>query len=392
MRGKELLQRWLASRPIDILRGDVLHAAIPKGLVHCAVTSPPYYKLRDYGDPNQLGNEATPELYVEALVSRLRVVKEALRDDGTLWLNISDSYAGKGQKSGAGRKSKDLIGIPWMVAEALRADGWYWRQDIVWSKRNGTPESVPDRCTKSHEYIMLFSKSKSYYFDYKAIEEEGIYPAGTKAAKGSVRRKKEAFVNGRPPEYAIYSGMRRKRSVWHLSTKPYNGAHFAVFPDDLIEPCILAGCPEGGTVLDPFAGSGTTAGVALRNGREAILCELNSDYIDELMPRRIYTVARSPKRDPIPQKRALKMFGERVQLLKLAEECSELSAAIIKHLTGVGNTARIISKAGDVALCLKYIELIFSTPKFSAALKRSENKLSDYLDSKEEECLPQKNC
>jgi DNA modification methylase len=177
-----------------------------------------------------------------------------------------------------GLKEKDLIGIPWMLAFALRADGWYLRQDIIWHKPNPMPESVQDRCTKAHEYIFLLSKSPKYYYDHKAIKEEGIIPAGTLAAKGSEERANQKGVNSRPPEYKEYDGTRNKRSVWTVTTKPYEGAHFAVFPSDLIEPCILAGAPVGGIVLDPFMGSGTTAQVAQNLGRQYMGCELNLDY------------------------------------------------------------------------------------------------------------------
>jgi DNA modification methylase len=269
------------------------------------VTSPPYFGLRDYGHEGQMGLEPTPEEFVAELVSVFREVHRVLRDDGTLWLNLGDSYAGSGKGRWAdgnsyatgkqathkgtteGKlikavtpdcKSKDLIGIPWMVAFALRADGWYLRQDIIWHKPNPMPESVTDRCTKSHEYIFLLSKSQQYYFDYEAIKEDGMIPAGTKGAKGSAERQNQKGVNSRPPEYKIYDGRRNKRSVWTVNTKPFKGAHFATFPVDLIEPCILAGCLEGGTVLDPFGGAGTTGLVANNYNRNAILCELNPDY------------------------------------------------------------------------------------------------------------------
>lgn len=268
------------------------------------VTSPPYYGLRDYGHDGQIGLEETPEEYIAAMVEVFRCVKDVLADDGTLWLNIGDSYynyrLGKGQalvkqtvansnqdlpqtcaRRGNkldGLKEKDLIGIPWMLAFALRADGWYLRQDIIWHKPNPMPESVTDRCTKAHEYIFLLTKSSKYYYDFEAIKEEGIIPAGTFAAKGSAERQNQKGVNARPPEYKEYDGQRNKRSVWTVTTKPYEGAHFAVFPTDLIEPCILAGAPVGGVVLDPFMGSGTTAQVAQNLGRQYLGCELNEDY------------------------------------------------------------------------------------------------------------------
>ena len=243
------------------------------------VTSPPYYGLRNYGDEeNQIGLEESPEEYIQNLVEVFRKVRDNLTDDGTLWLNIGDSYynyrPGKGQALSKqtvsntrqdlpdkcarrgnklkGLKEKDLIGIPWMLAFALRADGWYLRQDIIWNKPNPMPESVRDRCTKSHEYIFLLSKSQNYYFDVDAIKEP----------------------------------TRRKRSVWTVNNKPYRGAHFAVFPPDLIEPCIRAGSKEGDTILDPFMGSGTTAMVAKSLNRYYMGCELHEDY-GNLMQERV---------------------------------------------------------------------------------------------------------
>ena len=261
------------------------------------VTSPPYYGLRDYGHEGQIGLEETPEEYIKAMVEVFQCVWDVLEDDGTLWLNIGDSYASNNSRAsnngragfgnarekvvnrtGEGLKTKDLIGIPWMLAFALRAEGWYLRQDIIWHKPNPMPESVNDRCTKSHEYIFLLSKSHKYHFDYEAIREEGVIPAGTLAAKGSAERQNQKGVNARPPEYKEYDGQRNKRSVWTVNTKPYSGAHFAVFPEELIEPCILAGAPLGGIVLDPFMGSGTTAQVAQDLGRQYIGCELNPEY------------------------------------------------------------------------------------------------------------------
>ena len=266
------------------------------------VTSPPYFGLRDYGHEGQIGLEQTPEEYIAAIVDVFRCVRDVLADDGTLWLNIGDSYArplakggsgpgGKnrewygenyGEAGGAGvpdgLKPKDLIGIPWMLAFALRADGWYLRQDIIWHKPNPMPESVRDRCTKAHEYIFLLSKSERYFFDSEAMREPGVIPAGTKAAKGSAERQAQSGVNARPPEYKVYDGMRNRRSVWTVNTRPYKGAHFATFPPALIEPCILAGSRPGDTVLDPFMGSGTTAFVARQHDRKYLGCELNEDY------------------------------------------------------------------------------------------------------------------
>jgi DNA modification methylase len=258
------------------------------------VTSPPYYGLRDYGHDGQIGLEETPEEYISAMVEVFRCVWDVLEDDGTLWLNIGDSYCGTGSKGDLidpknpngrngqsksktqkleGYKSKDLIGIPWMLAFALRADGWYLRQDIIWHKPNPMPEPVQDRCTKSHEYIFLFSKKSKYYYDIDAMQEPAIYAGDDRGARGDSRRGTEAnSMSGKTGE------TRNKRSVWSVTTKPYSGAHFAVFPPDLIEPCIMAGAPVGGIVLDPFMGSGTTAQVAQNLGRKYLGCELNTEY------------------------------------------------------------------------------------------------------------------
>ena len=241
----------------------------------CCVTSPPYYGLRDYGgEDKQIGQEESPEEYIQSLVNIFRSVRNCLSDDGTLWLNIGDSYYNY-RKDGCipkqtfsanrqdlpkttprrsnklvGYKDKDLIGIPWMLAFALRADGWYLRQDIIWNKPNPMPESVRDRCTKSHEYIFLLSKSKNYYFDVDAI--------------------KEPTVDG--------NSLKRKKSVWDVKLKPYKGSHCAVFPSELITPCILASSEKNDIILDPFMGSGTTAMVAKSLGRYYIGCELHEDY------------------------------------------------------------------------------------------------------------------
>lgn len=304
-----------------ILHGDALSVlkTIDDESINCCVTSLPYYNLRDYGVKGQIGLEETPEQYIQKLIEIFREVKRVLKSDGTLWVNIADSYAGSGkgrskggavkmknfsekQKTNRGAingiltkttcencKPKDLIGIPWMLAFALRADGWYLRQDIIWHKPNPMPESVKDRCTKSHEYIFMLSKSPRYYFDNKAIQE----PATTysdlqrrvKNGHGEWKTKKAASTyavsgTGRSRE-SLYTvgGKRNKRDVWSVTSKPFKGAHFATFPPDLIEPCILAGCPEGGIVLDPFGGSGTTGMVAKNNGRDFILIELNPEYI-----------------------------------------------------------------------------------------------------------------
>jgi DNA modification methylase len=266
------------------------------------VTSPPYFGLRDYGHEGQLGLEDTPEQYVANMVEVFRAVRDVLADDGTLWVNMGDSYNSgttkpsgpskhadvggwttrSGDAAGARRvsdptcKVKDLMGIPWMLAFALRADGWYLRQDIIWHKPNPMPESVTDRCTKAHEYLFLLSKSERYFYDHAAIKE-----AAVKGAAGS------SFNSGKTSEHQLGrssgkeradSDDRNKRSVWTVPTQPYSGAHFAVFPPALIEPCILAGSRPGDIVLDPFFGSGTTGEVAMKFGRQYIGCELNPAY------------------------------------------------------------------------------------------------------------------
>ena len=271
------------------------------------VTSPPYFDLRDYGHPGQIGLEETPEQYIAAMVDVFRCVRDVLADDGTLWLNIGDSYArqgGKhsdqprnwdGRKKDAGAmhatrhvdnlgdtyKPKDLIGIPWMLAFALRADGWYLRQDIIWHKSNPMPESVRDRCTKAHEYIFLLSKSERYYFDSEAMKEPAVTndtrrPYGSPGANMLDKR----GAQGKGEQRTNTDGtLRNRRSVWTIPTRPYKGAHFATFPPALIEPCILAGSKPADIVLDPFMGSGTTAQVAQQLGRQYIGCELNEQYV-----------------------------------------------------------------------------------------------------------------
>jgi len=275
------------------------------------VTSPPYYGLRDYGgEENQVGQEETPEEYINNMVDIFRLVRDNLMDDGTLWLNIGDSYynyrPGKGQsypkqsvsktkqdlpdkcnKRGnklEGLKEKDLIGIPWMLAFALRQDGWFLRQDIIWHKPNPMPESVRDRCTKSHEYIFLFSKSKKYFYDNEAIKED----AKDWGVRNRVNGKYHNKGTGLQPHTGLTKSYpkKNKRSVWSVTNKPYKGAHFAVFPPDLISPCILAGSRVGDLVLDPFMGSGTTAMVSKQLGRDYLGCELHSDY-SELAEKRI---------------------------------------------------------------------------------------------------------
>lgn len=288
------------------------------------VTSPPYFGLRDYGHAGQIGLEPTPDEYIAAMVEVFRCVRDVLTDDGTLWLNIGDSYAaqrggthmpaqtvsggvsGKGderafrgmgdEKRGAahrnasaiGLKHKDLIGIPWMLAFALRADGWYLRQDIIWHKPNPMPESVRDRCTKAHEYIFLLSKSERYLFDSEAMREPAVQA-------GRVRNDKIGGNKGDDVHHSTggqFNGSetRNRRSVWSVATRPYKGAHFATFPPALIEPCVLAGSRPGDIVLDPFMGSGTTAAVAKQHGRQYLGCELNEDYWP-LQEERIRAVA-----------------------------------------------------------------------------------------------------
>tara|TARA_R100001443_G_scaffold50192_2_gene62457 strand:- start:3772 stop:4932 length:1161 start_codon:yes stop_codon:yes gene_type:complete len=355
---------------IEILEGNCLDTLkqLPDQCVNTCITSPPYWGLRDYGtatwiggDPNcnhmrdskvnpsgntdtghkamfekdnavgdaiyksecpkcgakrkdqQLGIEETPDQFVENLVNVFREVRRVLKDDGTVWLNLGDSYCGTGHKKDSidplisggkarngqkfalnnkieGLKSKDLVGIPWKVAFALQADGWYLRQDIIWHKPNPMPESVKDRCTKSHEYIFLLSKNAHYYFDQESIKVESSQSTEIRnknkfngAFKGQFKGtpNEKRWQEGRPidePKFSI-DGKSNKRSVWTVTTKPYSEAHFATYPHDLIIPCIKAGCPENGTVLDPFGGSGTTAQVAAQLNRNAILCELNPEYI-----------------------------------------------------------------------------------------------------------------
>lgn len=351
---------------VRVLLGDVREQlkTLPNGSVHCVVTSPPYFGLRDYGMRGQIGLEATPQQFVDVMVDVFREVRRVLRPDGTLWMNLGDSYAGswgaqsrgetpgeksklsggqvyaapKGTHTGSvkrtpGLKPKDLMGVPWRVAFALQDDGWYLRQDIIWSKPNPMPESIKDRCTKAHEYLFLLSKSERYYFDADAIAEITDYdPAKSKfpdgwdtgpGGHGSFHRKGRekgrrsigangpdrpskgvpngavTRIRGLPPRHAQYEssdqsgldsvprGYRNKRSVWTVATKPFKEAHFATFPPDLIEPCILAGSPRGGVVLDPFGGAGTTGLVADRQGRDAVLIELNPEYAD-IARRRIH--------------------------------------------------------------------------------------------------------
>jgi DNA modification methylase len=318
-----------------IIQGDCIEGlrTLPDASVHCCVTSPPYWGLRDYGHDGQIGLEPTPQAYVQRMVEVFREVRRVLRDDGTLWLNLGDSYAAarggtsmpaetlaggvsgrgdivakRGRESGYtphrdpaahGLKHKDLVGIPWRVAFALQADGWWLRQDIIWHKPNPMPESVRDRCTKAHEYVFLLTKSERYYYDADAVREPlkaggdhdrpRRFDSFGQTSKGSdVRFRADGVTPVRDKGHVMQSNPagRNRRSVWTITTKPYSGAHFATMPPDLVEPCIKAGCPEGGTVLDPFAGSGTTLAVAAELGRSGIGCELNPKYI-ELANQRI---------------------------------------------------------------------------------------------------------
>jgi len=317
--------------------------------VHCCVTSPPYYGLRDYGVDRQIGLEDTPQDYITKMVEVFHEVRKVLRSDGTAWVNMGDTYSsgrrttqtrdtfrdaasGKhdylnGTAVRAGRqegfKPKDMMGMPWRLAFALQDDGWYLRQDIIWNKPNPMPESVRDRCTKAHEYIFLLSKSERYFYDYESVKEQAEYagpnspqsiasPYGqgfTRKAKsvggwdtgtgnhstieynrgtrksGNKERKPrpdspESHTGGQAGSVPWEGNTRNKRSVWTVSTRPYPEAHFATYPPELIVPCVLAGCPEGGVVLDPFAGSGTTGEVASIHGRRSILIELNPEYLE----------------------------------------------------------------------------------------------------------------
>lgn len=293
--------------PIDtIIQGDCIDLLrqIPDESIDCCVTSPPYFGLRDYGVDGQIGLEPSPDEYVGKLVEVFREVRQALKKEGTLWLNLGDSYCSQGGErtygsydnetgrsdspgkrigAGANLKPKDLIGIPWRVAFALQADGWWLRQDIIWSKGNPMPESVTDRCTKSHEYVFLLAKSKKYYYDAEAVKEESMTndprrPYTSKGACDLDGRPDEQRHSGEPRSSGDFT-KRNRRSVWTINTKPFKEAHFAVMPEALVEPCILAGCPPNGTVLDPFFGAGTVGAVAKRLGRHFVGIELNPDYI-----------------------------------------------------------------------------------------------------------------
>ena len=285
-----------------LINTDARQIPLADGSVNCIVTSPPYYGLRDYQVNDQIGLEQTPQEYVDNIVQVFRECRRILRDDGTAWLNLGDSYAG----SGKGRKvndiddlkPKDLIGIPWMVAFALRDDGWYLRQDIIWHKPNPMPESVKDRCTKAHEYVFLLSKLPNYYYDYEAVLEpysQNSRPSEVYTGKATKDYSSALAQNPSDTKRRILESMangngRNRRSVWTVITSPYRGAHYATFPPKLIEPMILAGCPAGGIVLDPFVGSGTTIMVANHLGRKGIGLDLNFKYLQENAKERLATV------------------------------------------------------------------------------------------------------
>ena len=308
---------------VTLYNCDSRQIPIPDESVDCVVTSPPYYGLRDYGIDGQIGLEESPEEYVNTMVKVFREVWRVLKPTGSVWLNLGDSYYNYRPGNGAkypkqsvsntrqdlptnsskrankleGLKEKDLVGIPWKVAFALQADGWYLRSDIIWSKPNPMPESVHDRPTKAHEYIFLLTKSPKYYYDADAIREITGKEASwdNYGGKGMIDhptgpgRKQIDLTMGTSQKkampYISHPNGRNKRSVWTINTQPYSEAHFATFPEKLIEPCILAGCPEDGVVLDPFVGSGTTAAVAQKHGRKSVGVDLNKEYLDIAIKR-----------------------------------------------------------------------------------------------------------
>jgi DNA modification methylase len=301
-----------------IIVGDVRTALqlLPEQSVQTCITSPPYWGLRDYGEGDQIGLEETPQQYVDQMVEVFREVWRVLKDDGTLWLNIGDSYfphnGTRGNKTPAGDslrgrdnqyqpapklqtgglllKGKDLVGIPWRLAFALQADGWYLRQDIIWAKPNPMPESVTDRCTKSHEYVFLLTKSRQYFYDQVAIKEDATTEHKESKPNPYALHVQNGGKDTQNLGTSTLDGKRNKRDVWTVATKPYKGAHFAVMPEALVEPCILAGSSVGDTVLDPFTGSGTVGMVALRHNRNFVGTELNPEYA-ELAVNRIYNDA-----------------------------------------------------------------------------------------------------
>lgn len=277
-----------------IVTGDALSVLrrISDNYIDCCVTSPPYYDLRDYGIDGQIGLERTVYEYIYNLVGVFREVRRTLRLDGTLWINIADTYS-QSRRMGGYVKKKELCLIPYRLMLELQKDGWYVRQDIIWNKPNAMPESVKDRCTKSHEYIFLLTKSGRYYFDYEAIREPAQEKGNARTFRGGgAYTNHGSFNNSANTERESHgnneneTGLRNRRSVWSVATQGYAKAHFATFPEKLIEPCILAGCRPGGIVLDPFLGSGTTAVVAEKNGRDFIGIDLNPDYT-EMSKRRI---------------------------------------------------------------------------------------------------------
>ena len=286
----------------DLRVADARSLPFDDGRAHTCVTSPPYFGLRDYGHAGQIGLERSLEDYTQQLVQVFREVRRVLRDDGTLWLNLGDSYGGK-----------QLQGVPWRVAFALQGDGWFLRSDIIWHKPNPMPESIKDRPTKAHEYMFLFAKSERYFYDADAIKEQirSTAPSGngfTGRQGGSSRVGVLSGGEGTSKKWQP-TGKRNKRSVWTVTTRPYKAAHFATYPSELIEPCILAGAPGGGTVLDPFTGSGTTGAVAIRNGRQFIGTEINPEYKElarERMTRALEASGRATVENTGP--------GDKVQL------------------------------------------------------------------------------
>jgi len=292
----------LDGRPFRILCGDAVTVlrTLPAGLARTCVTSPPYWRQRDYIANGQLGHEATPELFVAALVDVFREVRRVLADDGTLWVNIGDTYATRwgsiraegragladndrfrGGRVPAGHKEKDLIGIPWALAFALKADGWWLRSDVIWAKPSPEPESVKDRPARSHEHLFLLSKRQDYFYDVDATREPHVTTREKKHGRGAMRGQREMKCTGKTDraDRWYHPLGRNLRDVWNVAPVSFPGEHFATFPPSLIEPCIKAGCPEGGIVLDPFSGAGTTALVATRLRRRALGIELNPDYV-----------------------------------------------------------------------------------------------------------------
>ena len=301
---------YWSNSTVDLHVADARSLPIEDKSVHTVITSPPYWGLRDYGTATQLGLEATPEEYCASMVAVFSEVRRVLRDDGTVWLNLGDSYSSGSRTTTTndsfrgdtlvnttrtpvvkGIKPKDLVGIPWRVAFALQADGWYLRSDIIWSKPNPMPESVQDRPTKAHEYIFLLTKSPKYYYDGDAIRE----PAQDWGIRDRTNGKYHNEGTGLTPHSGLTNSNnaetgRNKRSVWEVTTKPYPEAHFATYPEKLVEPCILAGCRPEGTVLDPFVGSGTTLAVAQRLGRRGVGADINEEYLS-LASRRLGNIS-----------------------------------------------------------------------------------------------------